>query len=396
VPFFDKVLVDEFYDQTALTGLCDVIIKGECFKNERIRLDLAEGSIRIEATKYDWYRVPLGKVQSDDFEIKNVSIHSRGIHLTCGELDYSFVSSVGGGSMDVRDTSIASIMGYYSRPAMIKLTCNKAIEFETDCEYFERRFFINFDFHKINLLSNVQLIGSKLGFSISGKKLFKEKNIDNAVAIVVGARAAWASEWEGNRFRIRLNSYSNTPIKARPIMSTGKEFVTLDTARNNAEELFPLALGWLNGLQKQQLSKALVAIQSLISARTQGQNYLLSLFGVFRFWEWADNAKTLSKEPLSKCLSISLEEAKALVQLRNDLTHGAEFFDEAIQRCDILLREVSVRYVKEYDADGAASTVLNYAHSLSADCLMKIIGYEGDTQKYFPLSGNDKRYHDYK
>lgn len=282
--------------------------------------------------------------------------------------------------------------GYYSRPAAIELVCNRHIEFKVESEAYERRFLLNFNFHQMYLTPKIQLSGSRHGVSILGKNIFYERNVDNAVAIVVGARVAWACEWEGNIFRIRLNAFKHKPLKVRPIISTGDEWVSLEVTRDNAEALFPLALEWLNALDEQQLSKALIAIDSLLSARVPGQNYMLSLFGVFRFWEWADRAKTLSKLPLAKCLQITPNEAQCLVDLRNDLIHGAEFFDVAVEKCNTALRNESEIYTCEYEMGNSAASVLNYVQSLSASALLHMIGYEGKTSKYFPISGTSRQF----
>lgn len=153
-----------------------------------------------------------------------------------------------------------------------------------------------------------------------------------------------------------------------------------------------MALQWLNSLENEQSTKALVAIDALLSARSPSQNYILSLFGVFRFWEWADNAKSLSRDPLARCLKIASDEAQALVNLRNGLIHGSEHFDEAIRKCDNVLRQNSNLYISNYEMGKPEISVLNYVHSLSADALMRIIGYNGKTDKYFPLSGTDRTF----
>lgn len=391
MPFFDKLLENESYEPTALVGLCDVSFKGEVFENERIRLDLERGVVRIEASKFDSWKVPFGRPAEGEFIVSNVSIHSRGVHLTTQNLEYSFVGSIGGGSFGVHNTHITSVTGFHSRPASISLICNRPIEFEVNKEAYERRFFTQFDFHQIQLNANIYLNGSKQGFSLIGEEVFNTPNVDNAVSVVVGLRSAWASEWRANKLRIRLSAYKNTAKKGNPIISLGEGgFVSLDETSKNAQMLFPLTLQYLNGLDEQNLSRALVGVDALLSSRQYGVAFMLGCFGVFRFWEWADNAKTISREPLAKCLNISSDEARALVGFRNDLIHGREFFHQAIKKCDKLLRECSYRYLIDFDMMEPAASVMNYIHSLSGEALMRIIGYEGDVQKYFPNSGSTR------
>jgi len=194
LPLFDKFLAHEDYEATALLGLCDITVNGARFENERIRFDLGEGVVRIEATKFSAFKVPIGKPLSNDFVVSNIRIQSRGTSLTVEKLDYTFISSVGGEELNIVNTALANVTGFYSRPPAIQLVCNKDIEFDVDTEFYERRFFVNFDFGQINLSTDILLSGSKYGFSITGESCFRESDVDNAVAIVTGSRAGWASE----------------------------------------------------------------------------------------------------------------------------------------------------------------------------------------------------------
>lgn len=96
MPLFDKLLIDENYEATALLGLCDVTLNGKKFQSERIRLDLDKGVVRIEAAKFAPHKVPLGKPLGNDFIVSNIKIQSRGNLLTAEELEYDFISSIGG------------------------------------------------------------------------------------------------------------------------------------------------------------------------------------------------------------------------------------------------------------------------------------------------------------
>lgn len=385
--FFNKTYADENHDKSALVGLCDVEFGGETFKNERIRLDFENGVICIEAAKFDSYRVPFGRPNNNELVVSNVSIHSRGVHLKAEKLIFSFIGSVGGGSLNVNNTDLSNVIGYHSRPPAISLICNTPVEFDVDSIAYERQFFTKFDCHHIPLTDGIHLNGGKYGFSIIGEDLFSTPNIDNAVAIIVGLRSAWASEWQGNKLRIRINAYKKAARESNTIISTGGFFRSFEDTSKNAQKLFPLALTWLNGLEGQQLTKALVAIDALLSARQYGVDYILGFFGVFRYWEWADNAKSLSRVPLAKCLKINKSESQALIDFRNDVIHGREFFHEAIKKCDSALREHSTRYIEDFDMVNPSASIMNYVHSISGESLIRIIGYDGDTQKYFSNSG---------
>ena len=91
-------------------------------------------------------------------------------------------------------------------------------------------------------------------------------------------------------------------------------------------------------------------------------------------------------------MGITSDEAQLLVNFRNDLIHGKEFFRKAVEKCDLALKDKSTRYLKDFDMQNSSTTVLNYVHSLSAETLMKIIGYRGETQKYFPVSGTSRKF----
>ena len=373
-------------DKRRLEGTCEIVWSNDVVEKARCRIDLETQHFICELpdnnpaslkSAIDTGEVPI--IREVNIFTPYGSLYAENLHpafLNRHEI-YSRLTSY--------ETYGSKLSGISGSPRIASFVFNKPLKFRTDTDNYEALYFPALETWKsIPLLDHLEMRGAKGFLSICGQTSLDKHIVDRAASISVGAEVQRFMEWEGKKVSINLNYYLPAQT-TRPLVSFGKKYISYDKMSENIQEVFCCSVSYFSKLNDTEYRKATNSLNSLLSARASSGNFTLGLLGIFHFWEWFGLSKGLNKNTLAPQLSISANEAEALIQLRNDMTHVNKSPVNALKDCYYSL--FSTNHTRSYFAQMRSNdiAIVNYLHTVTADAFLRQIGYTGETQPYIPL-----------
>jgi len=368
-----------------LVGSCDVFVADVFVARRRCWLDWSAEEFAVEIGTLDQC-TGTAEPSNESLSFRKLVFPSQVGDLTADTIPFAFVKyAPSSGSSSVEDTLIGRSLDQVQLTATWRFVCNTPIQLYSEQKANEVLLRPGIPtWRPVQLACGGTLIGTKYGVSVHECPDFGPPNV-TALGLALGCPVQEFARQEGNDICLVLNHWhqSGKPVPFFDASNNGHS--DLEQKWDSIAEVYRAALDFQNN-QADSGSSFRLAVVAFAEARSLPVGYTLKMLAAMHFLEWLDGETRMDWRVLVREFNLSEPVARAIMILRNEISHNHVDTQVAVDRACVKFRAAGID-LAGYGPGGESVGLYNYLYSLTGKLLLERIGADVSPVRHLPGYG---------
>lgn len=374
-----------------LYGVAEVYLGNAFIQLSRCWLDVEESKFFVEDSAEG-----MSKAKGENFAFRNIKFRSQIGELLVDEILPSYASSVPSfGGFDNRSSLPALMFEFVFVAPVWRFVCNDPIQLKCEITDNEVYFRPGKYFEEITLCCGATLSGSEFGIRVTYHSVFSDEH-QTALELAVGAPLREFSRAFDGVISINLNNWpevNNSSFRDFSDVSNGN-WVDRKKQKDAVSEIYRASLEFQRSHDDGGKGFRF-AVGAFLESRSFRLGYTLKMLSVMHMLEWLDGETTINAKALEIKFSIPSRAAKAIMILRNEVSHNHHSVDKGTDLSTCVSKAAKDIASAGMDLQGMGFGsldvgLLNYLYSLVGKLLLERLGAKVTPANFLPGFGEFK------